>query len=247
MGNRGTVQLIVNNILSGLDQAVHGANKLHGWGQNAFPDSRLLTVRGFDPVTQQFKYTVNPQFGSTAVFRNTFRQPFSLTLDARMDVGPDRETQFLDGLLTPRRADGVKVFSEQQIKQRIMRGFNPVDQMIFIKDSLKLTDSQIDSMKVLSQRFMLVRDSVATAVAKFLVSRDGDYRGAEVRDRWHTAGIATYTVFVHTFQTIMTILTPEQLERGNKLPQTAGMFRQIATIKDTDLPWMFRSPLPSLP
>ena len=40
-------------------------------GQAAFPDPALLTVRGYDPTSQQFKYAVNPQFGSTAVFRNT--------------------------------------------------------------------------------------------------------------------------------------------------------------------------------
>src|SRR5205823_2393511 len=128
------VSLFVNNILSGLDQAVHGSSKLHGWGQQAFSDPSLLTVRGFDQTTQRFKYAVNPQFGSTSVFRNTFRQPFMLTVDFRMDVAPDRETQFLEALLTPRKADNVKVLSEAQIKQRIMRGNNPVEQVLFVKD-----------------------------------------------------------------------------------------------------------------
>jgi hypothetical protein len=247
LGNRGSVSLFVNNILSGLDQAVHGSEKLHGWGQPAFPDATLLTVRGFDPTTKRFTYAVNPQFGNTAVFRNTFRQPFTLTIDFRMDVARDRETQMLSALLTPKKAENVKVLSEAQIKQRIMRGFNPIDQMILVKDSLKFTDAQIDSMRKIGQRFAVARDSIATKVAKYLVSRNGDYGGAEVRDVWHSAGIATYTVFFHTMKQVIGVFTPEQREKSKTVPQTAGVLIQFENLKESDLPYLFRSPLPSLP
>ncbi|HTK97645.1 MAG TPA: hypothetical protein VL379_06425, partial [Pseudomonadales bacterium] len=246
MGNRGSVSLFVNNILSGLDQALHGSNKVHGWGQAAFPDPALLTVRGYDPTSQQFKYVVNPQFGSTAVFRNTFRQPFMLTIDFRMDVAPDRESQMLSALLTPRKTDNVKQLTEAQIKQRIMRGNNPVDQVIFVKDSLKLTDTQVDSMRKLGQRFVYVRDSIAGEVARFLSRRNGDY-GAEVRQVWHTAGIATFTVFFHTMRSVIDLFTPEQEAQPQKVPQTAGLLLQIRSIKESDLPWLFRTPLSALP
>jgi hypothetical protein len=42
----------------------------------------------------------------------------------------------LQSLLTPRKAEKVTQLSDTQIKQRIMRGNNPVDQIIFVKDSL---------------------------------------------------------------------------------------------------------------
>jgi hypothetical protein len=247
MGNRGSVSLFVNNILSGLDQALHGSDKVHGWGQAAIPDPTLFTVRGYDAATQQFKYAVNPQFGSTTVFRNTFRQPLTLTVDFRMDVAPDRESQFLGSLLAPRKADNVKVLSEAQIKQRIMRGNNPVDQILFVKDSLKLTDTQVDSMRKLGQRFVYVRDSIAGEVARFLASRNGDYSGAEVRRVWHSAGIATFTTFFRTMRSVIDLFTPEQDAQSQKVPQTSGLLLQIRSIKESDLPWLFRTPLSALP
>jgi hypothetical protein len=45
---------------------------------------------------------------------------------------------------------------------------------------------------------------------------------------------------------VVGLLTPEQRDRGKKLGQMAG-FMTINDIKDSDLPFMFRNPLPSLP
>ena len=228
LGNRGSMSLFVNNILSGVDQAIHGSNKLHGWGQAAIPDPTLLTVRGYDPATQKFKYAVNPQFGSTAVFRNTFRAPFMLTIDFRMDVAPDRESQFLGMLLAPRKADNMKVLPEATIKQRIMRGNNPVDQIMFVKDSLKLTDAQVESMRKLGQQFVTRRDSIAGAVAHFLAQRNGDYGGSVVRDVWHAAGVESYRTFLITMKGVAALFTPEQAAKAATVPQTAGFILQIS-------------------
>jgi hypothetical protein len=247
LGNRGQVSLFVNNILSGLDQALHGADKLHGWGQQSFVDQTLMTVRGYDPAKQRFIYAVNPQFGSTTVFRNTFRAPFQLTVDFRMEVGPDRESQILADLLTPRKADGVARFSEQQIRAKIMRGFNPVDQLLMVKDSLKLTPAQVDSMTKIGQRNLAVRDSIAGRVAKYLFERNGDFSGAEVRAVWHNAGIATYTSYFKTMRSIIDLFTPEQIERAKTVPQTAGLVTQIKALSEADLPMLFRTPLGQLP
>jgi hypothetical protein len=241
------LSLFVNNILSGLDQALHGSSNVHGWGQGAIPDPALLTVRGYDPTTRQFKYTVNPLFGSTAVFRNTFRQPLTLTIDFRMDIAPDRESQYVQALLTPRKADNVKQFSEAQIKQRIMRANNPVDQIVFVKDSLKLTDAQVDSMRKLGARFSATRDSIAGDVARFLARRNGDYGGEDVRRVWHAAGIAAYTVYLRTMRDVLAILTPEQEARSERVPQTAGLAIQMRALNESDLRWLFRSPMASLP
>jgi hypothetical protein len=128
-----------------------------------------------------------------------------------------------------------------------MRGNNPVDQVIFVKDSLKLTDAQVDSMRKLGQRFVYVRDSIAGEVARFLSRRNGDYNGAEVRRVWHAAGIATFTVFFRTMRNVIDLFTPEQDAQSQKVPQTAGLLLQIRSLKESDLPWLFRSPLSSLP
>lgn len=107
-------------------------------------DPTLLTVRGFDAASNQFVYTVNPQFGGSAQYRNTFRAPFRAHVDARVEIGPDRETQYLSSILRP-RANEPGELNEQQIKARISRGFNPMDQFLVMKDSLKLSQAQVDS------------------------------------------------------------------------------------------------------
>jgi hypothetical protein len=204
-------------------------------------------VRGFDPASRQFKYAVNPLFGSTAVFRNAFRQPLTLTIDFRVDIAPDRESQYLESILSPRKVDTLKQLSEAQIKQRIMRGSNPVDQITSLQDSLRLTDTQVESMRKLGQRFSVARDSIAREVARFLALRNGDYGGEEVRRVWHSAGIATYTVFFRTMKSVIAILTPEQQAISERLPQTAGLLLQSKTLNESDLRWLFRMPMSSLP
>ena len=243
--NRGNVTLILTNIVAGLDQALHGSNKLHGWGQQAFADPTLLTVRGFDPTTQRFTYTVNPLFGTTSQFRNTFRAPFMLTLDVRLEVGPDRETQFLESLLRPRANEGAALTLEQ-IKNRIARAFNPIDQMLTQRDSIKLTGPQIDSIRIISKEYSLRRDSIATAMARYLMTRHGDYVGPDVREHWHLAGVESYRGLLRDARAAIAIFTPEQIELAKTKPSMLG-FVNIAHFKDDDVPGLFRGAMSSLP
>jgi hypothetical protein len=243
--NRGSVTLNFTNLLSGLDQAVHGSNKLHGWGQNAFTDQTLLTVRGFDPATNRFVYTVNPLFGGTSQSRNTFRSPFVVTLDVRLEVGPDRETQYLEALLRPRGAERAALTLDQ-IKSRIARGFNPIDQLLQQKDSVPLTAAQVDSVTRLSKRYAVRRDSIATEMARYLLARHGAYDGAEVRDRWHAAGVASYRGYIGDIRQVLALLTPEQRAAMEKRPALLS-FVSVEQIKDVDIPTVFRYAMTSLP
>src|SRR3569833_4322396 len=127
-----------------------------------------------------------------------------------------------------------------------MRGTNPIDQLLLVKDSLKLTDAQVDSMRKLGQRFMASRDSIATAMAKYLVARNGDYGGAEVRNAWHSAGVESYRVYLRAMKMLVGMFTPEQLERAKRTPQTLGI-TNLTSISEADLPYMFRNAMPTLP
>ncbi|MFL5617394.1 MAG: hypothetical protein ACJ79A_03250, partial [Gemmatimonadaceae bacterium] len=89
--NRGRLQLRVLNVLAGVDQLVHGADRLRGWGQPAYPDWVLLQVRGFDPVARRYRYAVNPSFGDTRAYRNVFQSPFRVAIEVALDVGPNQE------------------------------------------------------------------------------------------------------------------------------------------------------------
>ena len=243
--NRGAITLLFTNMLAGLDQALHGSSKLHGWGQAAFADPTLLTVRGFDPTSPQFQYTVNPLFGSTTQFRNTFRSPFVITLDVRLELGPDRETQFLESLLRPRASEGGTMTLEQ-IKNRIARGINPIDQFLTQKDSIKLTPAEVDSATRISRRYSLRRDSIATDVARYLLARHGEYDGEEVRERWHAAGVVSYRGYIDDVRAVVALLTPEQRQMMEIKPSLLGFLR-LAETKDAENASIFRGPMTSLP
>lgn len=84
---RLTMSLVTSNLLAGVDQALHGANDLHGWGQTIRPDATLLYVTGFDPVNQRFDYAVNERFGSTRSAANAIRVPFQVGVQMRFTLG----------------------------------------------------------------------------------------------------------------------------------------------------------------
>jgi hypothetical protein len=245
LGNRGNVTLLVSNVLGGLDQLLHGAAKLHGWGQLAYADPTLLTVRGFDANANRYSYAVNSKFGTMRQFTAAFRNPFTVTLDIRLELGPDRETHNLAALLRSRPEDG-RPLPEQQIKSLITRGNNALDLIMLVKDSLRLTAEQVAQTKATSQRLTTVRDSIATELARYLAGRNGNYRGEEVRQRWHAAGVASYTAYIREARTAISLWTPDQRDRAKRLPQLQQIL-SVQSVEDSDVEYMFRAPLASLP
>jgi hypothetical protein len=87
---RLAISITTQNLLGGIDQLVHGADGIKGWGQATRPDGTLLYVRGFDANTSQFQYQVNERFGATGVQGNAIRIPFQVGIQARLSLGPNR-------------------------------------------------------------------------------------------------------------------------------------------------------------
>jgi len=83
-----TVSLLTVNLLGGLDEWWHGAGHRLGWGYATTPDPVLLYVRGFDPATRAFRYTVNGRFGSVASAGGGIIVPFQIALQGRLTLGP---------------------------------------------------------------------------------------------------------------------------------------------------------------
>lgn len=84
---RLTISTLLVNPLAGLDQALHGADDLRGWGQFARPDPTLLAVRGFDAADRRFVYEVNERFGNSRAASSAFRQTFQVGVQARYVYG----------------------------------------------------------------------------------------------------------------------------------------------------------------
>ena len=125
--NRTTLSLNISNPFAGIDELVHGANQMQGWGQPATPDATLLRVRGYDPVTKAFKYEVNQRFGDTRFASSSLRLPFILSLEAKVRLGGDIDHQGLANIISPGRTRRGDKRNAQQIRQQLLNSiFNPL-------------------------------------------------------------------------------------------------------------------------
>ncbi len=216
LGNRGSLSLFINNFLGGLDQLVHGESRLQGWGQIAIPDPTLLYVRGFDASTGRFQYAANPDFGSTAANRNALRPPFRITLDARFDVGPNSETQLIKNTFSaPPLGMGVPSDSGKLQQWLIARANFELDelaQIIAASDSIHLSTAQQDSIGSLRRSFLAARDSIYGALARFLVTREGNFDGPAVREAWHGAIATSVRKRLDAGMAVRAVVSPSQYE-----------------------------------
>jgi hypothetical protein len=171
LARRLTLQVQIQNGLVGLDQLLHGANGLHGWGQPVIPDRTLLFVRGFDPSTQAFKYQVNEHFGTQGSANSAFRVPFQIGLQGRLSVGQDPARQQF-GRMFGTGPDG-KPLSKEEYKTRLSRIVsNPFLLVIAQSDSLKLdlTAEQKTALRALSDEIAPKIDQLADEMADLLTS-----------------------------------------------------------------------------
>jgi hypothetical protein len=146
IGRRLQLQVGLVNPLAGLDQLLHGADHLRGWGQPTFADNTLLYVRGFDPSANAFRYVVNERFGSNALSRSALRNPFQVSLTARLQVGVDRQRQLLEGMLNAgaNRRPGLDV---RTLARRLAP--DPIRPILDLRETLKLTSPQVEALKAI--------------------------------------------------------------------------------------------------
>jgi hypothetical protein len=210
--NRATVSLGIANPLTGIDALVHGGtSRMHGWGQSPSPDGTLLYVKGFDQASRSYVYDVNQRFGDTQISRTGLRNPFRVTLDVRVNVAPDMERQQLERQLSMGRTRDGNRMTENQIKQRYARGMNPFDQLLRQRDSLKLTQEQIDSIASIQRQYNMAQDSIWSPVAKYLASLGEKYDAGAAYDRMKTAQNASLDRLQRLGPKAKAVLTPEQV------------------------------------
>ena len=135
LSRRLTISAQFVNVLTGLDQLVHGSNDLKGWGQQSFPDRTLLYVRGFAAAEKRYVYQVNEHFGSSSS-RGAFRAPFLIGLQGRYTIGVDDSRR---GMFNVIGGPNGQALSADQLRERMQRGFtNPFRRIAQINDSLQL-------------------------------------------------------------------------------------------------------------
>ncbi|MEP6591295.1 MAG: TonB-dependent receptor [Gemmatimonadota bacterium] len=141
------------NLLGGLDELVHGADNISGWGGNSRPDATLLTVKGFDASTNQFKYVVNERFGATNAASTSIRAPFQLRLVGRYTMGQAQGRDALRGGFGGRggatgAAQGGS-FATQFLTRIREAAPNVAKAALERKDSLALTKDQIAKLQAI--------------------------------------------------------------------------------------------------
>jgi hypothetical protein len=220
--DRATISIGIANPLTGVDALVHGSDNLHGWGAPSFVDPTLLFVRGFDPATQSYKYDVNPRFGSNRQASALNLAPMQLTLDVRLDIGPERERQDLFLRMRPGRSGKGNKPTEQQIKQQYMRSYpNPFEQMLRQADSLKLSNDIADSIAILNKNYGKLIDSIWTPIAKYLAGLPDKYDLDEAYSRVSEGENKSLDVMGIYGPAAKHLLTDEQVR---KLPPFIALF-----------------------
>ena len=158
-------------------------------GQAAIPNSTLLNVRGFDPVANQFLYTVNPLFGSLSANRTAYRPPFRLTIDFRLDVGPDRETEAIKLHLVsaPGSTLPPPPTDEEGLRQLLLREEARLSGGTFRKELAAIV-SVVDSVHLTRMQAYHDRRASASTLrgcTRFYLRRPGQVpRVAQRRLRW---------------------------------------------------------------
>jgi hypothetical protein len=230
---RASLSFQISNPLGAADALLHGENNLRGWGQPFIPTSSLLFVRGFDPVTQQFKYQVNQRFGATALSQSAIRAPVTLTAMLRVDVGPARERQDLTQLLDRgRRTPG------QKAPENFLRSFygnggvvNPMVQILRQADTLELSGTAADNLAILNRNYTIKLDSIWTPAVKYLATLPENYDQDEAYGRYKRAREASVDAMIALAPVVKSLLSPDQVR---KLPTFVTPYldvRYLASIR----------------
>jgi hypothetical protein len=233
MPQRASLSFQLSNPLGAADLLLHGSSNTRGWGQYPIPDASLLYVRGFDPVTQSYKYDVNRRFGSTNPAFSPIRAPVTLTALLRFDVGPTRERQMLTQQLDRgRRTQGTKA---PEMLLRVMFGNggipNPLARILQDQDTLHLSSVQADSIATLNRQYIIKLDGIWSPIVKEFSALPDTYDHDEAYHRYIVARRRTVDILKQISPVVKALLTDEQFRR---LPAFVASFldtRYLASIR----------------
>ena len=165
--------LYFENVLAGIDQALHGSAGLRGWGGSASPDPVLLVPRAFDATSKAFRYDANARFAETRPSRSTLRFPFRVTLDIQLRLSTDYELQQLRRALEPvKMAKGWEPRSVDSLTALYLNETSNIHTaMLAESDSLFLEPDQIAALRkaegVFSDRVRRIYGDLGQYLAQF--------------------------------------------------------------------------------
>jgi hypothetical protein len=219
--DRAHVSLSLSNPLGGLDQLLHGANHLHGWGTQPYPDQTLYRVRAFDPTTSEFAYDVNPRFGRSDPSTTGIRVPFSVTLDVSFNLGYSPAEQVLAINMRMRPALKGTRAPADSIRKRYMRvrgdnGFMNIYGLLLsptMADSLAISREQMEQLQQEEVVLTARADSIFGALATYLAGLPSSYDHKAALLRANQASASVWQAVYAERKFLLKVLTPGQIRR----------------------------------
>lgn len=217
LGRRGNVRLSVQNAIGGLDRLLHGERGAKGWGDpRLFVDQSILIPTGFDPASRDFRYTLNPAFGTAGAMAALLRQPAAVILDVQLELGRNLETQYLgvralygDGEMA--RGDSATfawMWKEAEYSQ-IWQWSSQTGAI----DSLDLRSEVRQQLDSIVAAVTSYRETKYRELAKYVARLDKDNISSSDRNVWHNTIVdvaeRTYSANKH----ILGLMNAEERER----------------------------------
>lgn len=203
---RATIALEALNVHSGIDQLVHWGRP-RGWGQPSSANPFLFRVKGFDPQARQFSYDVNPSFGTAPIGQAVSAAPFTLRIEARVDLSSDPVKQQL-------RIDRQRErnpTAEALLARYLVRYPNPFSVVMQLRDSIGLSEGQATALTKREESFLANMRAIWVPVADYVKSDQYDQPRATgmIRDARSNAA----SVFSRASDFVRELLDQRQLRR----------------------------------
>jgi hypothetical protein len=180
-GGRVLPNVYLQNVLAGIDQALHGSD-LHGWGSQATPDPVLLVPKGFDVSSRRFRYDVNPRFGTTNAGRSIGRDPFRIVIDFSLNLSTNFDLQQLRRAVEPvKTPKGWERRSADSLTSFYMLETSSIFKLLISEsDSLFLSKPQVQALQAADSVFSERVRAIYIPLGQYLAQRQGSAGKAEV-------------------------------------------------------------------
>lgn len=174
-GGRVIPNVYLQNVLAGLDQALHGSESLRGWGSQIAPDATLLVPKGFDRDVPRFKYDVNPRFGQSRVGRSIGRDPFRIVIDFSINLSTNFDLQQLRRAVEPVKSPrGWERRSADSLASFYLSNTSSIHKALLDEsDSLFLSGAQIKGLRSADSAYSERVRALYRPLGEFLARSNG--------------------------------------------------------------------------
>jgi hypothetical protein len=186
-------------------------------GSNVMTDPTLLYVDGFDPATRQFRYRVNQQFGEGRPQRiraSRFSGAFQVQIGGELVLGgpPHRSMAQQLGLVSTDKKAPPPAPDEIRARLRSLT-MNPVTLLLQLRDSLLLSEVQIEALETAEAAFTAQMDSLMAPIVQYVVDHGERSKDKEFQKRIGKVQSKVYPLMLEALRRAMAGLKPEQRDR----------------------------------